>query len=170
MTGKESGLTLIELLIVLTIISISLFSIAPSFSSMMDQIRGYQALQSFRTTLILARSEAIKRNRMVRICPSDNGVTCNESLYWQNGWIIYVAGNSIYRQENDEILHRSLSLKRLIIRKNGNEKTVLFKPNGGIGLGRSFSLCSDNGEQLMRRIVLSRTGRIRLDNDQVDCT
>ena len=41
----------------------------------------------------LARSEAIKRNQRVAICPSDDGEQCSGNQY-ENGWIVFVDGNS----------------------------------------------------------------------------
>ncbi len=170
MTGKDSGLTLMELLISLGIVSIVTFMIVPSFVSMIDNVRGYQAIHKLKNSLVLARSEAIKRNRTVRICPSQDGSSCTKSLYWESGWIIYLEGNSIYRQPVDEVILRGSAVKGLIMRKNGNEKTVKFSSVGAIGLGRSFSLCSALKGLPIRRIVLSRTGRIRLASNQIQCS
>ena len=75
---KKNGFTLVELLIGLVILSILVAVAAPSFSTAMAQQRLRQASSELRSTVAIARSEAVKRNAQVRLLPRTGG--------WSNGW------------------------------------------------------------------------------------
>lgn len=79
---RHSGFTLIELLVTMTIIVTLLGIGVPSFRTFVASQRVKSAASDVSSTLILARSEAIKRNRNVDINQATGG--------WQNGWTVSV--------------------------------------------------------------------------------
>ncbi len=68
-----------ELLIVIVIIGILAALAAPSFSDLIKSQRMKSMASDLNASLTLARSEAIKRNRIVTLVPATAGA-------WQNGW------------------------------------------------------------------------------------
>jgi type IV fimbrial biogenesis protein FimT len=170
MTGKESGLTLLELLVVIAIAGILSSVSTPYFNGILIHIRSLSAGYSLRTALVLARSEAVKSRRVVRICPSEDGIVCSRALKWEIGWIIYTpeAGN-IYREPGDNLIQSSGRHAGVQITKNGRESTIKFSPSGSIGLNRSFTVCTMDDKSPLFRLVLYRTGRIRMDYKRIDC-
>jgi type IV fimbrial biogenesis protein FimT len=88
---KMHGLTLIELMVTVLVLAIVVGMAVPSFTS---QIRNNQSLalgEEFITALNYARSEAVKRGRMVSICASNNdGDGCGSD--WTNGWLVFLDG------------------------------------------------------------------------------
>jgi type IV fimbrial biogenesis protein FimT len=66
-TPRRQGLTLIELLMVLAVLSITLGQSAPSFKAMLQKRRLEAASSDVVADLQYARSEAVARNRTVRI-------------------------------------------------------------------------------------------------------
>jgi type IV fimbrial biogenesis protein FimT len=170
MTGKESGLTLIELLIVLAIIGIISTTVTPYFKGIVVHVRSYSALHSLRTSLILARSEAIKRNSTVRVCASIDTVSCSKSNQWSTGWIVYVPKvGDIYLNPGDTVIGHSDTVTGVSIIKNGRETTLKFNARGSIGLNRSFSICSDPENKPISRLVVYRTGRVRMTEGKIEC-
>ena len=170
MTGKETGLTLLELLVVLAITGILSSISAPYFNGILTQIRSMSAGNSLRTALVLARTVAVKTRREVRICPSDDGVLCSGAPKWENGWIIYIPkARNIYREPDDELIQTSGKRSGVKITKNGHESTIKFSASGSIGLNRSFTVCTLQDEHPLFRLVLYRTGRVRMDYKQVNC-
>lgn len=91
---RQGGFTLVELLTVVAITAILLAIGVPSFKNFMvrRQINGQAAELS--RAFNLARSEAIKRNKPVTVCRSDNPEaavpTCGtDGGDWTSGWIVY---------------------------------------------------------------------------------
>lgn len=74
MLGKRSGgVTLIELMVGMTIISCLLLVGMPSFTSWIQDLQIRGAAESIQSGLLLARSEAIRRNRPVQLTLANAG-------------------------------------------------------------------------------------------------
>jgi type IV fimbrial biogenesis protein FimT len=69
----KRGVTLIELMIGMTIISCLLLVGMPSFTSWIQDLQIRGAAESIQSGLLLARSEAIRRNRTVQLTLADAG-------------------------------------------------------------------------------------------------
>lgn len=82
--ARSSGLSLIELLAGLVILSVLVSLAAPSFSRMLAEQRLRQAGSELRISLATARSEAVKRNQAVSLVAYDEG--------WSSGWCVAVSG------------------------------------------------------------------------------
>jgi type IV fimbrial biogenesis protein FimT len=72
------GFTLIELMVTMFVLGILVTLGVPSFNDLVQNQRVKTAVSNFHSTLIFARSEAIKRNAEVTI--TRNGAS------WSNGW------------------------------------------------------------------------------------
>jgi type IV fimbrial biogenesis protein FimT len=84
MRREQSGFTLIELMVVVTILVIAIGMGTPSLSAFLQgqQVKGLA--YDLTTDLLLARSEALKRNASVSIARS--------STSWSSGWTTAAAG------------------------------------------------------------------------------
>lgn len=80
---RASGVTLIELTIGMAIISCLLLVGMPSFSGWIQDLQIRGAAESVQTGLLLARSEAIRRNRPVHLKLADAGGL----VEWQVGCV-----------------------------------------------------------------------------------
>lgn len=87
----SKGFTLVEMMVVIAILGILLTVVIPSFKSMIHNQRVKSASFELFTSLTLARSEAIKRNRDVTITPTTTGS-------WESGWSI-AEGSTILRNQ-----------------------------------------------------------------------
>jgi type IV fimbrial biogenesis protein FimT len=142
----------------------------PAFHEIIQSFRSSVALNTLSVALNYARSEAVSRNSVIRLCASMDGKTCSASKQWEHGWITYldVTGDSS-RTEDDPVLQYYPAVNGVTIRKNGREGTVKFSPDGTVGLNRSFSFCTVDRSRPISRVVVIHTGRIRLDEKNVDC-
>ena len=86
----QAGFTLIELMVTVAIFAILIAVAVPSYRETILAKRVYATANDFAAALSLARMEAIKRGRTVRICVSSTGVNC-EDKPWTDGWLIGVA-------------------------------------------------------------------------------
>jgi type IV fimbrial biogenesis protein FimT len=81
------GFTLIEMLVVLTVVVLLTVAAAPSFSDIVARHRVKSAATDLYFALAKARSEAVKRNANVTVSPQAGG--------WQSGWQILDASNAV---------------------------------------------------------------------------
>ncbi|MGY6587091.1 MAG: GspH/FimT family pseudopilin [Wenzhouxiangella sp.] len=83
---RQSGLTLIEILIAITVIAILLSIAVPNFRTAIQNNRVATQGNELVTAFQLARSEALKRRAPVIVCASANGTSCGGA--WNAGWIV----------------------------------------------------------------------------------
>ena len=163
-----AGFTLVEMVITLLILGILVAVGLPTFSDATLGSRLGSTANNLVVSFYLARSEAIKRNTIVRVCPSTDGNTCASAASWQTGWIVmapYASGTSddviIQRQSavsgNVSVLHKNAALTSALT-------SAVDMPPSGIRSGGSdeaFLVCrgeSDVGKQ-ERVVSVSATGR-----------
>ena len=80
-TCNQRGLSLIELLAALVVLSVLIGLAAPSFSRMIAEQRLREASSEMRVSLATARSEAVKRGQAVLVTP-------READNWSSGWCV----------------------------------------------------------------------------------
>lgn len=85
MRKLNSGVTLIEMIVVLAVMAITLNLAGPSFSAMVDRNRSATHVNDFMSALSLARSEALKVGGIVSVQAADPSDTANE---FGNGWCV----------------------------------------------------------------------------------
>jgi type IV fimbrial biogenesis protein FimT len=89
----KSGLTIIELLIILSAIAIVVVISVPSSTVVLEHFRLKAASSDLADSLNLAKEEALLRNSTVKVCPSSNGRFCRSDGNWNHGWLVYSDGN-----------------------------------------------------------------------------
>jgi type IV fimbrial biogenesis protein FimT len=91
------GFTLVELLVVMALLAVLLSMAVPAFTSSQLTTQLRTAANNLVASAHLARSEAIKRNTMVRMCVSSDGLACS-SGDWSQGWIITSGAQVLHRE------------------------------------------------------------------------
>ncbi|MEM8500594.1 MAG: GspH/FimT family pseudopilin [Pseudomonadota bacterium] len=84
---RQHGLTLLELMIVLIMVSILAALAGPSFTGSINRSQVNGMRDGLASAFQFARSEALKRKGPVTACSSADQATCSGN--WQNGWIIF---------------------------------------------------------------------------------
>jgi type IV fimbrial biogenesis protein FimT len=108
---NTAGFTLIELMVVVTVL-ITLAAVAvPSFNNIIANQRIKSASYELFASLMIARSEAIKRNEDVTIASASGG--------WQQGWTITQGNTVIKVQPPLTKISVSRAPSSLLFRKNG---------------------------------------------------
>jgi type IV fimbrial biogenesis protein FimT len=87
----QAGFTLIELMLVIVIGAILVGIGAPSFRDLVLSTRIKNGASDIYSTLIYARSEAIKRGSNVTVTPV--------SSLWTNGWAVAAGGTTLKNQD-----------------------------------------------------------------------
>lgn len=172
---KQKGMTLIELLFVLAIAGIILGIAIPSMKSIIDNQRLSAANNDLISSLIFARSEAVRQKKHITVCASSNESTCNTGgtgiSNWSEGWIVFAntSSNDLTRSVATESLLRVISVSRGISSitltvNSGTPSLLSYRPNGSIGnvaisQAKLFTICDDRGSSAAHSTLLNRTGR-----------
>jgi type IV fimbrial biogenesis protein FimT len=95
-TQRQSGFSLLEVLVTVAIVAILLGIGVPSFQNLMDTNRMAAAVNDMVSAMHAARAEAIKRRANITICASSDWNTadpdCDASAHFGSGWIMFVDG------------------------------------------------------------------------------
>jgi len=122
----ESGFTLVELMVTVSISAILLAVGVPSFASFTLSQRVSAASSDVSSMLTFARSEAIKRNANVVVTQKSGG--------WQNGWTIASGGNTVGQQDAFSNLTIANPASTLTYNNGGRiagSGTITFQITGG---------------------------------------
>lgn len=137
------GFTLLELLITLAIVAIVTAVAAPSFSDIIERQRVRSAADNLRSSIELARSEAVKRNSPVTV----NRIEDN----WNKGWKV---------QDGTTVLQTFPAQPSLTI--SNTASSIQFNGNGRSSAAADFSLSPDSGNTANAYCVdISLSGRPR---------
>ncbi|HEV7800661.1 MAG TPA: GspH/FimT family pseudopilin, partial [Burkholderiales bacterium] len=84
-----TGFTVVELMVVIAIVGILTTIAAPYLRDTVLNARMVAMVNDTLADLNIARSEAVKRNTRVGLCPSVDRVTCAGNAQWARGWIVF---------------------------------------------------------------------------------
>ncbi len=165
-----AGFTIIELMLTIAVAAVILTLGVPSFQDLMERNQLTSNINRFISSLALARSESIKRNQRVVVCPSSDGTSCSGTGY-DNGWIIFVDTNnngSRDTSDDEELIWQGESIAAgMTLRGTGlYNSSIPYIPSGRISLplNGSVRLCIDNDTSRAKMITLIRSGRVHLAN------
>ncbi len=160
----SQGFTLIELIILLAIVSILFRFGMPAFQDIMANNRMATQINTMVTSFNLARSEAVKRNQNIVLCPNDEG-RCAKQPHWHNGWLMFVDNNfdREFDDDEEEIIYIEAAKENIEITSSRYRRRVVFRTLGtSAGSNASFIFCDQRGPSQARAVILSNTGRARV--------
>ena len=174
---QARGLTLIEVLIAIGIVALLAALAAPSYRDTIDRYRVGGTVDTLRSSLSLARTEAIRRGGNVRVERLSGGdcPTLAQAQRWDCGWRIYADMNANNTwNDNPDVLIREF-------RVSSGLNVVFSAAADGITINRwglagnmgvlGFTLQPDNnaGSPATRTVCMSTGGRIRVQVGSVTC-
>lgn len=184
-SSKQSGFTLIELMVVIIIAAILLTIAVPSFDNLIKR-NNVDSLQSkLSSALATARTEAASRNKVVTICRSNDEASCiagavSGNVPWSTGWIIFED------DDNDGVVDAATgttSAETLIdvYRNNGNYTVtasgsavrISFNSQGFATVGGNtvLTICEPDKERIYARGLFVNTSGLVMktrDGDDTD--
>lgn len=171
--NKQSGMTLVELLVALAILGI-VFAIAiPSFGSAMARVKLGEAESAIFTSISNAVNFSYIGGTRAVLCPSSNGFSCDNSYDWSKGWLVFEDANANReRDAEDKKLggFEQISPELHILTSEGRTRIAFQSGGGNFGSNAHFKLCDKRSPQRSRSLFLSNTGRIRVaKSPQTSC-
>jgi len=150
---KQTGLTLIELIVTLAVLSTLLAIGIPQFSSSTANSRLTTAINTLSGDLAFARTEAIKRGDSIIVTGSTNWAT--------SGWTVAetISGGSNLR------ISPALTAGATIVTNPANTTAVVFTPDGRTA-SITFTLCDDRSGAFGKMVTLSSPGQTFLETSQ----
>src|SRR5580765_3858290 len=160
---RPHGHTLIEMLVALAIVGVVAGWALPGFRELALNAARAQQVNAFLQAIYLARSEAIKRNAVVSLCPSPDGEVCASGNDWHGGWIVFanLDRDSPAVRDAGEVLLRAYP-SWTDGRIDANRTTLSFRAFGQSGVTATVTFCDVRGSRSARAVIISQTGRPRV--------
>ncbi|CAM4421792.1 MAG: hypothetical protein LEGION0398_MBIBDBAK_01289 [Legionellaceae bacterium] len=161
---KQRGYTLLELAFILFLTFLFVFIAIPSWKEWLISIETDKKIRQLISAIHYARTEAIKRNRIIAICPSSDGNHCTSN--WNQGYLIFVSEHTQFISEKNKLRFYPAFPSSGTLR--WHRKTLFYiRTNGFLGIknGR-FSYCPANADpRFAKEIIISVTGRVRISSE-----
>ncbi len=176
--GKPArGLTLVELMLVLALLGILTAVAVPGFQGLQQRTQMRTEATRLLAALNLARSEAVRRNLPVSLCPSSYAVSgalgCDGN--YRGGWIVFRNPGREPEVDPGSLvqawapMHPQLQLSN----RSGTrlaDDLITFMPDGSAGRNRTLMICSRAQPQLASwSLVMNIVGRSRLVRGWGEC-
>jgi type IV fimbrial biogenesis protein FimT len=160
----QRGVTLIELVMVIAILGVLATLAAPSFATFRLNASRTAAVNGLFHAVFLARSEAIKRGRIVTLCPSTDGRQCSARPdAWSDGYVAF--------ENTDRDSPATIDPDEPILlvagpwnggRITSNRTSFAFRPYIQGVVNGTIVFCDSRGSAEARAIIISHTGRPRI--------
>ena len=173
MKNRDSGFTLIELMVSMAVIVVLLTVGVPSFKDFVKNNRVIAETGKVIIAMQVIRSEAVKRGTRSVICASTDQATCSASTDWTTGWITFSDLNQDATLNGDGSCTTEAEqlTKECILRINnplenvtltGGANFVQFLPSGlAANAPIVFTAKAVNcTKQQQRAITVTRQGRV----------
>lgn len=171
MKHTHLGFTLIEMMISVAVLMVMVAVAVPQFQSLLLETRLTTESNRLLSDIQLARSEAIKRQANVLMCPSSNPEDSNPSCDvgasdWSSGWLVFANTdtNTAYNNGVDVLLNAGTALRLGVVIKTNSAATgfMAYNPDGTLdsdGNTARFALCDERGEAQGRQAEVTPVGR-----------
>lgn len=157
---RQSGFTLIELMVTVAVLAILLTIGLPSFQSSLRSNRVSTASNGLLTAISLARSEAIRSTRGAGVCASADGSNCGGT--WNDGWLVWMDSNGDGVKDGGENVIRYMQGGgKLSVA--GTAQVLAFDRRGRITTGaQSIGVHPESHDTPLRCVVIGATGQARV--------
>lgn len=163
----NSGFSLIELLITLSIVAILALVVTPSFTSQTSKNDAKAVIQRLSGLVRVARNHAIYHQKNTIMCPSHDGQTCSQR--WQDGALVFQDNNDNKLPDaNESVVRFNAPLSdKGTLNWTANRNYLTFSGQGLTGSSAgSFIYCpGDNNSKHAHALIISFSGKIRHAQD-----
>jgi type IV fimbrial biogenesis protein FimT len=171
--GRQRGFTLVELMITIALMAILATIAVPAFNELTLGSKLRSHANDLVAGAMLARSEAIKRNSVVRMCVSADGASCVAGG-WEQGWVVFHDVNDDGALDAGETVLLQHQAAATGYKITGTVDSVRFQATGLGATQASLTVCRATpsvGTQ-ERVVSISLTGRasVATPDEPSDCS
>jgi len=158
----QGGLTLIELVIVVSIVSILLAVALPAMQTFVRNQRKTAEVNLLIGALNYTRSEAVLQRRSLRLCSGRSAEGCQDEPLWLGDWLLTLDEPRGRMRRASEPLHVFAHGGDFFWRWRGagGNAFIRFKADGSAASSNgTFTLCYQ--DKALHQVVVNFAGRIR---------
>ncbi len=161
-TKRARGFTIIELMAVMVVVAVLATIALPNLREMIVRMRLKTAASDLQSSLLFARSEAVKRNAGITVVPVS-------SADWSQGWSVQVQADGTVLTRQDPFPQIALSSRNAAY-VAASVASIIFsgsgRETGSGGAGVAFVISSGQSPSTQARcVVLDPSGRPKVTQD-----
>jgi type IV fimbrial biogenesis protein FimT len=163
--SNQTGFTLIELMVVVSIMTILALMAMPSFGDFINRTKQSAVVSQLGVDLNRARSEAIKRNSRMLVCLRNNDTTCaTAGTDWNNGWLVCADADADNACDagtadlpNPLVVHQAVDAGLSVV---GTDTVLRFNPNGTSSAVATLTVGASWAGAIPKIINIAVTGNV----------
>lgn len=165
-----AGFSLIELMTAIAVAAILMAIAVPSFTALINGSRLTTQANELVASLQYARSEAIRLNRKVTLCPSSDGSSCSDA----GGWARWIVRMDAAAADDDSLRDVQSSGKTTIsadVEKISFSSDGLARSSDGLLAAATITICMDTTRpaENQRVVSLASGARVSVAQASGDC-
>ena len=163
MHERPAGYSLYELIMTLGLLSIVLGLGLPSLAGLVADNALRAETDALFHAMHLARQESVIRRRVVTLCASVDGESCDPDNRWSDGWILFVNERRLgsdLRSAGEPLLRQHTVGDAAVIMSN--RKAFSFRATELRATNGTLVVCDRADRIAPRAVVVSYTGRPRV--------
>lgn len=167
---RSSGFTLLEALVVMTLLAVLTGIAAPAMIRLRQEQRMQGVAEALLNSLMLARIEAMRHQQRVTVCARAAQERCAPAGPWTPGWIVFMDSNANAQRESHELLLQTQSALPTGLTLEGNSTVSRYVSYGAEGRSLTvsdafqagtLSFCQEGAHQAWD-LVINALGKPRL--------
>jgi type IV fimbrial biogenesis protein FimT len=163
-----AGFSLIELMVAITILALVASTGLPEFNKFVRDVKLSGVASDLRSDIQFARSESIRRNARVLVCPrsTTTSTVCATTVTtstWANGWLVCydVDANGVCdtasASDPNPSRVRAALISPMVV--SGPAAVLTFRPTGSAGSSSTFTMTA-TGNTTTRTLTVAPSGSV----------
>lgn len=163
-TRPPAGVTLIEALIAIVLLTILAALAAPAYADLSASLRMRSARDALFTAFHQARIAAVHRGGAVVACPSADQSRCSGSPHWHDGWLVFADDDGDRERDPGEAIYVAADALPPGLTASGSagRPRITYRPDGSAhGSNLTIAFCDRRGAGAATALIVNVYGRVR---------